>query len=96
LLLTFAGSAVGSIDEVAAVTDVASPIRNMIFFAIGESPPRVWLNACHQPRSPFIHFAAIAAFLSEFLAEFRQTVQRLLDGLQEKSPCMLVNEIFRN
>ena len=35
-------------------------------------------------------------FLSEFLAEFQQTVQRLLGGLRENTPFVLVNENFRN
>ena len=48
LLTVVVGGAVGSVDEVAAVTGVASPICNMIFFASGEGRPRVGLNACHQ------------------------------------------------
>ena len=48
LLTVVVGGAVGSFDEVAAVTGVGSPIRNIIFFACGESRTRVGLNACHQ------------------------------------------------
>ena len=48
LLLTVASGAVGGVDDVAAVTGVAGLVRNMIFFASGESRSRVWLNACHQ------------------------------------------------
>ena len=105
LLLTVVGG--GSVDNFAAVTGVASPIRNMIFFACSESQRlpsttlgvALSLQTVQQARELVILSLVLLRsllFLSEFLAEFQQTVQRLLDGLRENTPFVLVNENFRN
>ena len=88
LFETWVLSQVGKVWPGFGSTPAIDSMRSSVVTANGVAIP--WTH------SPFTLFVGIAVFLSEFSAEFQQTVQRSPDTLQQNLPFALVNEILRN